>query len=115
MEGAAPFIWGVIIYNFSLPVIIPLIFFIRSWRFVRLKIVYLLLTVVLCYLSGVIFVFSLHIFESKLERFALPFDPYSVGFFVHHGVVPFLYALVSWNVLRFFKNSSHASLEPSTR
>lgn len=104
MEGAAPFLYGVLIYNFSLPVLIPLFFLIRLWRFLRLKIVYLLTAVASCYVSGLALVVAVHFVESRLEGFVGSFDPALIGFIAQNILVVFLYMYISWLVSRSFRN-----------
>ena len=104
MEGAVPFLYGVLIYNFSLPVLIPLFFLIRLWRFLRLKLVYLLTAVASCYVSGLVLVLAVHFAESSLEGFAGSFDPALIGFIAQNILVVFLYMYVSWLVSGFFRH-----------
>jgi hypothetical protein len=104
MEGAVPFLYGVLIYNFSLPILIPLFSLIRFWRILRLKIVYLLTAVASCYVSGLALVVVVYFVESKLEGIAGSFDSALIGFIVQNISVVFLYIYVSWLVSRFFRN-----------
>lgn len=104
MEGAVPFLYGVLIYNFSLPVLIPLFFLIRLWRFLRLRIVYLLAAVASCYVGGLALVVVVYFAESKLEDITGSYDPALMGFIVQNILVVFLYSYVSWLVSRFFRN-----------
>ena len=104
MEEAAPFLYGVLIYNFLLPVLVPLFFLIRLWSFLRLKIVYLLTAVVSCYACGLVLVVAIHYAESRLEGFAGPVDPALIGFIAQNITVVFLYIYISWLISRFFRN-----------
>lgn len=104
MESAAPFLYGVLIYNFSLPVLIPLFFLIRLWRFLRLRIVYLLAAVASCYVGGLALVVAVHFAESRLEGRVGSFDSALIGFIVQNILTVFLYIYVSWLVSRFFRN-----------
>lgn len=108
MDQAVPFLYGVLIYNFSLPVLIPLFFLIRRWRFLRLKIVYLLTAVASCYASGLLLVGAVYFVESSLEDFARSVDPALIGFIVQNILVVFLYIYVSWWVSRFFRKMKGA-------
>ena len=110
MEGAGAFIYGILIFNFAMPVLIPLFFLIRLWRFLRLKIVYLLTAVALCYVSGLVLVLAVHFAESSLEGFAGSFDPALIGFIVQNILVVFLYMYVSWLVSRFFRSRNGSKL-----
>jgi hypothetical protein len=110
MEGAGAFIYGILIFNFAMPVLIPLFFLIRLWRFLRLKIVYLLTAVALCYVSGLVLVLAVHFAESSLEGFAGSFDPALIGFIVQNILVVFLYMYVSWLVSRFFRSRNGGKL-----
>lgn len=103
MEGADAFIYGVLIFNFTMPSIIPLFFLFRLRHSISRKIVYLLTAVMACYVSGSALIFIIYGIEERFGVHDGSAPPSLLGFIGQNIFSLLLYSYISWLVSKFFR------------
>ena len=112
MEEAGSFLYGILIFNFSMPIVIPVIFFIRFRSSITRKILYLLTSISLCYLGGLIVVSSIFALEKRYGVYDGTANPSLLGFLSQNILSLSVYALTAWGVSRCFRKPKAIKAKP---
>jgi hypothetical protein len=103
MEDGSSFINGVLLFNFLMPIVIPVIFVVRLRHAITRKIMYLLTTIPACYFGGVVVISIIYNLEKRSGVYDGAADPSLIGFVSQNLSSLFLYALTAWIISRFFR------------
>ena len=109
MEEAGSFLYGVLIFNFSMPIVIPAAFLLRFRRLITRKILFLLTSISLCYLGGLIVVCSIFVLEKRYGVYDGTANPSLLGFLSQNILSLSVYALTAWGVSRYFRKPKTTS------
>jgi hypothetical protein len=103
MDDGSSFVNAVLVFNLLMPLVIPLIVVFRLRHTITRKILYLMTTIPLCYLGGVVVISIIYNLEKRSGVYDGTADPSLMGFISQNILSLFVYGFTAWILSRFFR------------